>query len=59
LHYELITENPRELPEGELTKIYVAKLEQAIRNNPSNYLWSHRRWKWEYNAADASQQLIQ
>jgi len=59
LHSELITENPRELPEGELTKIYVAKLEQAIRNNPSNYLWSHRRWKWEYNATDASQQLIQ
>lgn len=59
IHYELITENPRELPEGALTKIYVAKLEQAIRNNPSNYLWSHRRWKWEYNPADATQQLIQ
>ena len=59
LRYELITENPRELPEGELTKIYVTKLEQAIRNNPSNYLWSHRRWKWEYNPADPSQQLIQ
>ena len=58
-HYELITENPRELPEGELTKIYVTKLEQAIRKNPSNYLWSHRRWKWEYNPADADQQLIQ
>jgi KDO2-lipid IV(A) lauroyltransferase len=59
LHYELITENPRELPEGALTKIYVTKLEQAIRKNPSNYLWSHRRWKWEYNAADSDQQLIQ
>lgn len=59
LHYELITETPRLLPEGELTKIYVAKLEEAIRNNPSNYLWSHRRWKWEYNPADASKRLIQ
>lgn len=59
LHYELITETPRELPEGELTKIYVAKLEEAIRKNPSNYLWSHRRWKWEYNPEDASQHLIQ
>lgn len=58
LHYELITETPRELPEGELTKIYVAKLEEAIRKNPSNYLWSHRRWKWEYNPEDASQHLI-
>jgi len=59
LHYELITETPRLLPEGELTKIYVAKLEDAIRKNPSNYLWSHRRWKWEYNPTDASQHLIQ
>lgn len=59
LHYELITEIPRELPEGELTKIYVTKLEQAIRNNPSNYLWSHRRWKWEYNPADSDQKLIE
>jgi len=59
LHYELITETPRLLPEGELTKIYVAKLEDAIRKNPSNYLWSHRRWKWEYNPNDATQHLIQ
>lgn len=59
LHYELITETPRLLPEGALTKIYVTKLEEAIRKNPSNYLWSHRRWKWEYNPQDAAQQLIQ
>ena len=58
LHYELITETPRLLAEGELTKMYVRYLETAIRSNPSNYLWSHRRWKWEYKPEDSRQKLL-
>lgn len=58
LHYELVTEDPRSLPDGELTKIYVRYLEAAIRANPSNYLWSHRRWKWEFNPQDSQQRFI-
>ena len=42
------TENPRELPEGELTRMFVKHMEQCIRHKPDNFLWSHRRWKWEY-----------
>jgi len=58
LHYELVTEDPRSLPDGELTRMYVRYLEAAIRDNPSNYLWSHRRWKWEFNPQDPQQRLI-
>jgi KDO2-lipid IV(A) lauroyltransferase len=58
LHYELVTEDPRSLPDGELTKIYVRYLEAAIRANPSNYLWSHRRWKREFNPQDSQQRFI-
>lgn len=49
-HYEtkLITENAAELPEGKLTLLYRDFLEETIRANPDNYLWSHRRWKWPY-----------
>ena len=25
-------------------------LEEKIKLNPSNYLWSHRRWKWTEEA---------
>lgn len=46
--YELITENASEMPEGELTKKFVKYLEECIRKNPSNYLWSHRRWKHSF-----------
>ena len=48
LDYELCTENPAELPAGELTRRYVRYLEKAIRAHPEMWLWSHRRWKKEW-----------
>ncbi|MCD4698394.1 MAG: lysophospholipid acyltransferase family protein [Bacteroidales bacterium] len=45
LELEVIAENPAELKEGEITQRYARKLENAIRNKPENWLWSHRRWK--------------
>ncbi len=44
----VITENGNELKEGELTLLYRDYLEATIRESPDNYLWSHRRWKWDY-----------
>lgn len=48
LEFTLITRDPNSLPEGELTRRFVSYLEENIRRRPDNYLWSHRRWKWEY-----------
>ncbi len=31
--------------EGELTRIYRDFLEKTIREDPANYLWTHRRWR--------------
>lgn len=45
----LATTTPNELPVGKLTADYVSFLEECIRRKPSNYLWSHRRWKHKYN----------
>ena len=44
-----LTEEPRKLKEGELTNLLIEQIEASIHSNPSNYLWSHRRWKHEYN----------
>lgn len=30
---------------GEITRAYVAFMEQQLRAQPENWLWSHRRWK--------------
>ena len=48
VNFEVFTTTPRELLRGEITKAYVAHLERSIRSKPSNYLWSHRRWKWDF-----------
>lgn len=39
-----ITDSPREMPEGEITRRYAALLEEQIRSYPPAYLWSHNRW---------------
>ena len=41
----LLSDNPATLPDGELTRLYAAKLEEAINRSPGNWLWSHKRWK--------------
>ena len=50
-HYELMTISPNYFKDGQLTALYVKVLEEKIQANPSNYLWSHRRWKYTYDAA--------
>jgi len=42
---ELLTENPLKLKEGELTELYMNRLEQILKDKPENWLWSHKRWK--------------
>lgn len=46
--FELIDEEPSKTKPGELTKKYVEFLERVIREHPDVWLWSHRRWKWDY-----------
>jgi len=46
---ELITTTPNNYKLGELTQIFAQHVERAVRKTPANYLWSHRRWKWEFD----------
>ncbi|MBL7921592.1 MAG: lysophospholipid acyltransferase family protein [Bacteroidia bacterium] len=47
--YELdalvLTENPKDLTDGQITELYVKALENNIHEQPFAWLWSHRRWK--------------
>ena len=40
-----LADHPAELPEGELTRRFRTMLEEAIRQQPDIWLWSHKRWK--------------
>ena len=45
----LITEDAATTETGDITRAFRDFLEKIIMEEPANYLWSHRRWKWEYN----------
>ncbi len=44
-HFVVMTENPKELPDFELTKQYMRFMEQTIKREPAYWLWTHNRWK--------------
>ena len=46
----LITHDPQHTADLEITEKYIRLLEDSIRRQPDNWLWSHRRWKFERNA---------
>lgn len=46
----LLTTEPNNLPYGAITKALANFLEEKIKQHPANYLWSHKRWKHEYDA---------
>ena len=43
-----VTEDASQLPEAELTRIYIKALTERIKENPDMWLWSHNRWKHEW-----------
>ena len=55
---KLITNHPNVLQRGELTKLFRDFLEEQIRLRPANYLWSHRRWKFEYDEKKYGKQVV-
>lgn len=44
----LLAEQSANTKPGELTLLYKNILEQTIKEDPANYLWSHRRFKFEW-----------
>ena len=55
---KLITTEPNQLQRGELTKLFRDFVEEQIKLRPSNYLWSHRRWKFEFDETKHQRLLI-
>lgn len=47
IELSVLADNPKDLTDGEITRRYAEKLEQIIRKQPENWLWSHRRWKFQ------------
>jgi KDO2-lipid IV(A) lauroyltransferase len=48
LHFETLCNDASALLEGELTRMYVKRITEIINEQPHNWLWSHRRWKFDW-----------
>ncbi len=44
--YEVLSEDASKDDPADLMRIYFQKLEEDIRKDPANWLWSHRRWRY-------------
>lgn len=55
---EVITTTPNNYEPGRLTQIFAEHVERAVRKKPANYLWSHRRWKWEFDPEKHAHLLV-
>lgn len=45
VEYVLITDDPKNMADGEITRRFFQMLEASIRRAPQYYLWTHNRWK--------------
>ena len=43
--FEMLIEDPSNYNKGEITEIYMKRLESLIKKNPENWILSHKRWK--------------
>ncbi len=48
-HNLLFTMEPNRLAPGEITRAMVQFIEDSVREDPANYLWTHRRWKQDFD----------
>ena len=55
----LYTTTPAALPKGEITIAFRNYLEEQIRQRPSNYLWTHKRWKHRFDDAKYSDMVLE
>ncbi len=58
IQFEVITTEPRTFEEGKLTQVFASYVEKAIKQIPDNYLWSHKRWKWEFDEEKYGDRVI-
>lgn len=55
MNFTLISENPKECANGVITARYAKLLEENIRENKYNWLWSHKRWKRGFTEEDRAE----
>jgi KDO2-lipid IV(A) lauroyltransferase len=50
--FELVTDDPRSMPEDAILEAVTNRLEEQIHATPHNWLWTHKRWKLKRTEAE-------
>ena len=58
LEYEVMTTAPNYFKDGQLTALFVKTLEEKIKQTPANYLWSHKRWKFDFDPQEHAHLVV-
>ena len=58
VEYVPITDSPKDLPDGDITRIFFKHLEESIREAPQYYLWTHNRWKRTKEEFDRRYEIV-
>lgn len=53
-----ITDSPREEPDHKITRTFIELLEKQIEKAPEYYLWTHKRWKHQYETFSGEKVVI-
>jgi len=53
IHFSEISRPPYEKGQTGIIKSFAETLEKKIQENPSQYLWSNKRWKYTKEEAEA------
>lgn len=43
--FQLVTDDPKNTAEGEITESFARRIEKTIYRDPAFWFWSHKRWK--------------
>jgi len=54
VHFELLDEPTWSVPEGALMERYIRAVEQQVRDNPEDWLWMYKRWKYRKRADETA-----
>ncbi len=57
--FSLFTTEPKSWPNGAITIAFRDFLEDQIKQRPSNYLWTHKRWKHHYDAENYKEMTLE
>lgn len=55
IQLEVLEDNPHDQSVHDITQNFAARIEKQIRQHPGNYLWSHNRWKHNYELKENKQ----